>query len=138
MRTLWTWFIGAGMILAALLALLFVSKAPMAPTYNPFDGDYARPNPAPQVMQPVGYNVQAVQQRTFATPVVATTAPVYAQPVAVVQPTTAVIQTPMVAQTAVIQTPMVAQTATIQSPMIAQTTQVIPPRQGFPVNTRLI
>lgn len=115
------------MILAALLALLFISKAPMAPTYNPFDGDYARPNPAPQVMQPVGYNVQAVQQRTFATPVVATTAPVYAQPVvqqvavaqpvAVVQPTTAVIQT---------------------QPMIAQTTQVVPPRQGFPVNTRLI
>ena len=79
MRTLWTWFIGAGMILALLLACLFIGRSPTSPTYNPFDGDYARPNPVPVVQQPVGYNVIPVQTQTFAAPVITTTTPIFQQ-----------------------------------------------------------
>lgn len=95
MRTLWTWFIGAGMILALLLACLFIGRSPASPTYNPFDGDYARPNPVPivqpaqpvqvfqqppiQVVQQQAYNVVPVQTQTYAAPVIATTTPVFQQ-----------------------------------------------------------
>lgn len=66
----WTWITGAGIIVALLLPLLFLSKAPLAPTYNPFDGDRA---------VPVGFTQQGVipVQTTTAQPVVTTTTPVF-------------------------------------------------------------
>lgn len=70
MKKAWTWIVGAGMIIAILLPLLFLAKAPLTPTYNPFDGDRAVPV---GVVQP---GVAPVQT-TVAQPIVTTQTPIF-------------------------------------------------------------